>query len=579
MLAFYFLATFILVGQSEEKWEAVSTKDGMFTIQMPTTSEQEGSVPAMGPSGRIKQHELIRQSGDLQYWVIRLESSSEIPRSAEKQWLDHARDNTLKRFSRVGGDNKIATEKEVKAGELTGREFNIKTNEKNFGTTNIRGRSFVKGTTAYIFVAVSSVPNKELPAEADRYLNSITFTNKPVTPKSNSASRNTPTPGVARKMAGSPTDPVAKTAPKWLLIKSEKDGFTVELPGKPNGEGNESSGESTTHSLSYQNQSVEFIVFATHRPTPIPEAESGKALESFRTKYVGNYGKIIKVLSVRTVSAGKVEGQEFELSLDRSGAGVMRIQGRTFIQGKSAYVLFALPTKGKELPVDTQKFLESFTLTKVLEPIEKSTSSNTKPASNSNKTWGTEVNPDGDVKLKQLDSSLIMEIPGTAHVLAPERDKMNAPRVVSTVKGDFSVTVQVEGAFKPQPKTTMKGISARQAGGLVVWKDAKNYLVFQRRASLENGEVINQAVLEDHVGGNKGATHRQSAPDKSVFLRVECKRGRLKAAFSEDGKNWKELKAVDVPWAEGEIQVGVVGVNTSPDTHKITFTHFMLENR
>jgi regulation of enolase protein 1 (concanavalin A-like superfamily) len=172
-----------------------------------------------------------------------------------------------------------------------------------------------------------------------------------------------------------------------------------------------------------------------------------------------------------------------------------------------------------------------------------------------------------------------MEIPGTAHLLAPERNKMNAPRVVAPAEGDFVVTVEVAGKFQPRRESTVKGLSVRQAGGLIVWKDAKNYLVLQRRAVVDDGKVANQVVVEELVAGAKGATHRQPATEGAVYLRIDRKRGRISAAWSADGKDWKDFKPVDAPWAAGEIQVGVVGVNTSTAPHSITFEGYSLKEK
>jgi hypothetical protein len=72
---------------------------------------------------------------------------------------------------------------------------------------------------------------------------------------------------------------------------------------------------------------------------------------------------------------------------------------------------------------------------------------------------------------------------------------------------------------------------------MIVWKDSKNDLVFQHRASIDDGKITNQAVLGELVGGSKGVTHRQAAPERAVILRRERKRGRISAAFSDDGGN------------------------------------------
>jgi uncharacterized protein (TIGR03066 family) len=380
-----------------------------------------------------------------------------------------------------------------------------------------------------------------------------------------------------------------KAAGKWETVTSKEDGFTVEMPGQPNGSESGSGGGFDVHGISYQMRGMELIVTAIHGPTEIPKAEEAKALESIRNKAVRKYGKNLIVVSEKQVRSGDIEGQEFELSIDRLGAGTMNVRGRTFINGKRAYVLMAIPSaSGQTLSPDAQKFLESFsigdrsaaTTAKADPPMTRSGVPKGAPrklAPNPVKAWGMEVDPDGDVVVRRSGQSLTMDIPGTPHLLAPERDKMNAPRVVASARGDFVVTVQVEGKFKPRRESTVKGLAVRQAGGLILWKDSKNYLVFQHRASIDDGKIINQAVLEELVNGSKGATHRQPSPEGAVFLRVERNGGRIAASFSVDGKDWKELKPVDTMWAEGEVQVGVVGVNTSAAPHSVTFEGYSLK--
>ena len=154
---------------------------------------------------------------------------------------------------------------------------------------------------------------------------------------------------------------------------------------------------------------------------------------------------------------------------------------------------------------------------------------------------------------------------------------MNAPRVVAPVRGPFVVSVRVDGPFLPSSKSTVKGHSSRLAGGLILWKDSENYLVFQHRATSDDGNVVHHAVLEELVGGSKGVTRRQAIPEGATSLRLERKRGRISAAYSTDGKEWKELKPVDTTWAAGEVPVGVVAVSTSTGPYPVRFESYSVQ--
>lgn len=71
------------------------------------------------------------------------------------------------------------------------------------------------------------------------------------------------------------------------------------------------------------------------------------------------------------------------------------------------------------------------------------------------KGWGTAIDPDGDCKFFLSEQSLLINVPGWPHPhdLAAEVDVINAPRVLQTVKGDFTVEVQVDGRFARLAKT------------------------------------------------------------------------------------------------------------------------------
>ncbi len=379
---------------------------------------------------------------------------------------------------------------------------------------------------------------------------------------------------------------------RWTVVNGDLGGYTVELPGQPNGRESESGGGVTAATISYQSQSVEYIVTTLQGPTAIPDEQTKFAIEQSRKRMLEKYGQNVEILADKPVKLGKLEGLEFDASLDRSGVGPTKAKGRMFASDKTIYMLLAIArAKNAEVPTaDASHFLTSLKIGGVAsESMAKGgTSARTspltkagtrRPETNAMRTFGQEVDPDGDVEIKPDGKNLLIMIPGTAHVLAPERDKMNAPRVVSPVRGNFVVTVRVDGTFNPRAPSTVKGLSPRQTGGLILWKDAKNYLVFQRRVSVGDEEkMANQAVLEELVGGKKGVTHRQPAGTEGpLYLRVERKGSRISADFSHDGQTWKDLKPVDTTWAEGTIQVGVVGVNTSPGPHSVSFEDYSLK--
>ena len=101
--------------------------------------------------------------------------------------------------------------------------------------------------------------------------------------------------------------------------------------------------------------------------------------------------------------------------------------------------------------------------------------------------------------------------------------------------------------------------------------------MFQHRATADDGDSKDGVVLEEIAAGRKGVTQRLPVGDGPLNLRLEHKKRRLVAAFSDDGKNWKELKPVDAGWATGKVQVGVVAVSTSSGPHEVMFDDLIIE--
>src|SRR5258707_763187 len=71
------------------------------------------------------------------------------------------------------------------------------------------------------------------------------------------------------------------------------------------------------------------------------------------------------------------------------------------------------------------------------------------------KGWGDVIDPDKDCQVRLDDGKVIVKVPGSAHDFAGELQRWNAPRVLSEVKGDFILDVQVSGEFKPVEASTI----------------------------------------------------------------------------------------------------------------------------
>ena len=664
-------------GEAAANWEAVTSQDGTFTVEMPAVPEQKGEVPiiAVGFSGVSgTQRETLRQSGRVTYMIIELEARGPIAKADQDKWMAVAASQAA---SRGGPGAKAVAGKPVQAGGVAGREFGVAGDPKFGAPPIIRGRIFLRGSRVAALVVIAGPSDKDLPPEADKFLGSfaladpakvaadrarekamepppkfeaaqlvgvwemvkseepkrigsvlellrdgrfkstvkgqnITFTGNYklkgdeliYTPPGFGATISELTAttmildgneyrrrgaaaagprGNARMGQGVGVRPRAGAAPdpasggsggRWPVVTSREDGFSVAMPGKPADE-KQGGGGVGVHILTAQEGNLDLLIMAVTAPVEVPKDQEAKILGTLRERAVSTkFGAEFQVAADEPDKLGPLEGRRFDLTITRADIGKVKARGRSFARDKSAYVLLAVAREADaELPPDAAKFLDSFALSgiasgsKSVAISEGSSKGEERPGQN----WGNPIDPDGDVTIRPSGRSLTIEIPGKAHVLAPERGKMNAPRVTSPVTGPFVATVRVEGKFRPARGSTVEGLSSRQAAGLIVWKNEQNYLVLQHRATADDGDARDQVVLEELVDGRKGATLRQPVGEGPLYLRLECQARRLVASYSVDGRSWKQLKPVEPGWTAGELQVGVVAVSTSPGPHEVVF--------
>ncbi|MCI0638992.1 MAG: DUF1349 domain-containing protein [Gemmataceae bacterium] len=185
--------------------------------------------------------------------------------------------------------------------------------------------------------------------------------------------------------------------------------------------------------------------------------------------------------------------------------------------------------------------------------------------------WGEVVDPAGDCKIEEKEGVVSITVPGTHHDLnpLPGWNKLDAPRVLQDVDGDFDLQVLVRKFEKPKANTSSNKEKPASfvAGGLLVWQDGKNFLRFMRAANGERDEVF--VAVEFYSAGEKLASGGVPIADGDHFLRVRRKKGQFTIEDSKDGKSWqfrrppgKEMKL------DGKVKVGVAAVNAT--TKEIT---------
>lgn len=193
--------------------------------------------------------------------------------------------------------------------------------------------------------------------------------------------------------------------------------------------------------------------------------------------------------------------------------------------------------------------------------------------------WDKPVDPDKDCKFTREKDTLTIEVPGKDHDLGVERGLMNSPRLLRDVEGDFVVQVRVRGTFRPSNGSTSNQRLPFVGAGLLLMKDDNTYIRLERAALVKGGEVKTYANWELRTDGKwvlAGAERVQPLEDKPTYLRLARKGDKLLASVSHDGKEWKELKPLDVK-LPAKVKIGVSAGGTSMDVFAPRFDQFQLK--
>ncbi len=194
--------------------------------------------------------------------------------------------------------------------------------------------------------------------------------------------------------------------------------------------------------------------------------------------------------------------------------------------------------------------------------------------------WGRLLDPAGDsaVSLEETSNRLKIQVPGTPHVLSAEDVtlSMNAPRVLRTIRGDFTADVRVLGRLEPGKAKTTR-YDPYQGAGLIVWQDAANYLRLERAVGTIQGRPHPYLNYELRQDGHLGMSQGISIEDRPVFLRLRRQGREISASYSRDGRRWVPLGPVDAPW-DDRVEVGVTAVNSAARALSVELERFSIDD-
>ncbi|HEV3416197.1 MAG TPA: DUF1349 domain-containing protein [Pirellulales bacterium] len=186
------------------------------------------------------------------------------------------------------------------------------------------------------------------------------------------------------------------------------------------------------------------------------------------------------------------------------------------------------------------------------------------------KGFGAVVDPDGDCQVSE-QFRVTITVPKTPHDLTYATEsaytKMNAPRIVQDIKGDFSLAVKVEAFPFPKPDTSSNNRYSFVSSGLLIWQDERNFIRLERAALGGQNEPF--VWVECFVDGKSETSKQHPIDNKDTYLRVTRNGDKFTFDTSDDGQNWTEIKNEEVKLAE-QVKGGVMAINTTTDDFSVT---------
>jgi regulation of enolase protein 1 (concanavalin A-like superfamily) len=367
--------------------------------------------------------------------------------------------------------------------------------------------------------------------------------------------------------------------PAWEVVTSKEGQFSVEMPAKPSLSASRTRrgpwGTVRVLMIGCQTKTGAFMAMRADFPGAVRRGAEDLYLNDQRDSLAEHWnGKVVREKRVR--ADGRL-GRDFTIRgrpVDRAGVLIIRV--RQYLLGRSIYVVAVVSAPNRELPEEAGRFLGSLMIGEAR--VRAAGTPGPEPSGRKLAGWGLAIDPDRDCTFAVKGKTLGVTVPGTLHDLNPDSGKLNAPRVVRAVEGDFVATVKVTGDFRPGGRSTNPRGVPYNGAGMLVWSDGDNFIRLERGAILRGGRVLTYVAFEEREGGYRGAVHNEAFAAGTCYLRLERRGSRLRGAVSTDGTRWKWLQPIDTVWP-AKLKVGLAAINSSTEPFTMKFEEFNLETK
>jgi serine/threonine protein kinase/regulation of enolase protein 1 (concanavalin A-like superfamily) len=187
-------------------------------------------------------------------------------------------------------------------------------------------------------------------------------------------------------------------------------------------------------------------------------------------------------------------------------------------------------------------------------------------------SWGDAIDPDGDCRfeLEPRENRAKITVPGKTHILSAEIGRVNAPRLIRDIKGDFDLTVRVAGTNHPGGKATTTLYSPYHGGGLLIWQDQENYIRLEIAADIQHGKARPYVNFEYRKDGALAYSDGILNTGGSNHLRFKRRGSEIYASFGPDGVRWASFSPLTAKLND-HLKFGVSAINSSTKPLTVEF--------
>jgi regulation of enolase protein 1 (concanavalin A-like superfamily) len=195
----------------------------------------------------------------------------------------------------------------------------------------------------------------------------------------------------------------------------------------------------------------------------------------------------------------------------------------------------------------------------------------------SEEAWEHPVDPDGDCnfELDRSEGKVRIIVPGKPHILSAEIGQVNAPRILRGIKGDFDLSVQVDGTDHPGRRPTTTVYSPYHGAGLIIWQDEENYVRLEIATDLLHGRERPYVNFEYRKEGALAVSLGMNNGDGSSHLRLKRRGDEIFASFGPDGVRWNSFPPLTAKLND-RLKVGVTAISSSTKQLTAEFEEFVV---